>query len=73
MNASQLPGGTLQPIPASGSGATDDQWSLLQKCVELSRQWGASLNVAGVTGDPHDDIYTLYSKLDQNIYNISKA
>lgn len=37
MNASQFPGQTLQPLPASASGSAvgDDEFSLLQKAVQL--------------------------------------
>ena len=73
MTASQLPGQTLQPVPPSAQGSKDTEWSLLQKCVELSRQWGATLSVQGMTGDPHDDEYALWGKLNQNLYNIAQA
>lgn len=71
MTANQLPGQTLQPLPANSSPVGDDKWSLLQKCVELSRLWAVSLGKSGATGDPQDDVFTLYSKLDKNIYNIA--
>ena len=72
MTANQLPGQTLEPLPANGSAYVgDDQWSLLQKIVELSRQWAVIAGTTGVTGDPQDDQFTLLQKLNRNLYNIS--
>jgi len=72
MTANQLPGQTLEPLPPNGSAYVgDDQWSCLQKCVELSRLWAVASGAEGVTGDPQDDQFALIQKLNRNLYNIS--
>ncbi len=71
MTASQLPGQTLEPIPANSSPVGDDEWSCLQKIVELSRQWAVLAGASGVTGDPFDDAFTLWQKFNRNMYNLS--
>jgi hypothetical protein len=67
MTASQLPGGTLQPIPIGTGGGEDDKLSLLQKCVENS----CSLATGGMHADFNDDEYMLMYKLVYNLNFIS--
>lgn len=63
MTASELPGGTLEPIPANSGLVGDDTLSLLQKCVESAFNWAG--------GGQHsfwlDDEFALRSKLVSNL------
>jgi len=70
MTATQLPGQTLEPVPPSAEQVGDDQWSCLQKIVELSSQWAVQLGGSGVSGDPQDDQFTLWQKFNANLYTL---
>lgn len=70
MTASQLPGQTLEPIPANPGPVNDTRWTMLQKIVELSRLCAVQQGNSGVTGDPQDDEFALWQKFNQNLFNI---
>lgn len=63
MNVSQLPGQTLEPLPANPGPVGDDTLSLLQKCVESSYIAAGG----GQRADWLDDEFALLSKLLINL------
>lgn len=70
MNASALPGQTLQSLPAGSGGGRDDVLSLLQKSVENSYNWAVSLGQGGYRAERNDDQFALYSKLCRNLNSV---
>lgn len=63
MDATQLPGQTLQPLPANSGPVADDRHSLLQKCVENSYNWAGG----GLHAEWFDDDYALLYKFCYNV------
>lgn len=70
MDVTQLPGQTLEPLPANSGPVGDDEHSLLQKCVESSYNLAANNGGAGQHALWFDDDYALLSKF---LYNLNRS